>query len=86
MSSLFPNPIEIFSVRVVQPIINFLGYLLQDVHYVAFLAAVALLGIFLGLVFGIICVIWYKTTRDEKSEKKVFRSEEGVGVGVKKNE
>ncbi|XP_020810290.1 uncharacterized protein LOC110185670 [Drosophila serrata] len=85
MDQMFPNPIELFVVQFVQPIIDGLAYLMKEVHYFAFIAAVALLGIFLGLVFGIICVMWYKSTREEKTEK-VFTSEEGQAGDMKKNE
>ncbi|XP_017033766.1 uncharacterized protein [Drosophila kikkawai] len=84
MHQMFPNPIELFVDQAVQPIIDSLAYLLKEVHYFAFIAAVALLGIFLGLVFGFICVIWYKSTRNEKTEKKVFKSEEGEAGDLKK--
>ncbi|XP_022230617.2 uncharacterized protein LOC111079666 [Drosophila obscura] len=55
------NPIEIFCFYVVQPIIDLLGYLM-DVHYLAFLSGLAVIGIILGLIFSIISVIWYKST------------------------
>ncbi|KQS70612.1 uncharacterized protein LOC26526936 [Drosophila erecta] len=80
---MFPNPIEIVCVDVVQPIIDFLGYLLVEVHFIAFLAFVALLGIFLGLILGIVSVIWYKLTRDEKTEQRL--TEGGDSAVVKKN-
>ncbi|XP_017061566.1 uncharacterized protein LOC108101658 [Drosophila ficusphila] len=79
---MFPNPIQIVCFRVVQPIIDFLGYLLNEVHFLAFLAGLAFLGIFLGLIFGTITVIWYKSTRDGKIKDCCAEKE---SLDVKKN-
>ncbi|XP_043651889.1 uncharacterized protein LOC122619191 [Drosophila teissieri] len=81
---MIPNPIEIVCVHVVQPIIDFLGYLLLDVHFIGFLAGVAVLGIILGLILGILSVIWYKSTRVEKTEQSY--PEEGDSGDGKKND
>ncbi|XP_034135034.1 uncharacterized protein LOC117588078 [Drosophila guanche] len=59
------NPIEIVCVYVVQPIIDFLGYLLE-VHYVAYLSGLAVIGIIIGLLFSIVSVIWYKSTHGDE--------------------
>lgn len=67
------NPIEIVCYYVAQPIVDYLAYLLNDVHYLAFVLAIAVLGTILGLVMGIISVIWYKCSRpecDKQSEPK----------------
>ncbi|XP_002133358.2 uncharacterized protein [Drosophila pseudoobscura] len=56
------NPIEIVCFYVVQPILDYLTYLMLEVHYVAYLAGLAVIGIVLGLAFSIISVIWYKST------------------------
>lgn len=73
------NPIEIVCYYVAQPIVDFLAYLLNDVHYLAFVLAISLLGTILGLVMGIISVIWYKCSRPEcdKQREPIVKQGEG---------
>lgn len=73
------NPIEICCYYVVQPIIDYLSYLLNEVHYLAFLLGMAVLGICVGLVMGIISVIWYKYSRPEYGMKSRVSGEQGEG-------
>lgn len=63
------NPIEAACVYVVQPIIDQLAYLESDVHYMAFLGGLAVLGIFLGLLFSVITVLWYRSLHREEFAK-----------------
>ncbi|KRF98428.1 uncharacterized protein Dwil_GK27942 [Drosophila willistoni] len=67
---MFPNPIEVVCIHIVQPIIDLLAYLLNEVHFLAFMAGCAVLGITLGLIFGIISVVWYKCSRETTVTKK----------------
>lgn len=73
------NPIEIVCYYVAQPIVDYLAYLLNDVHYLAFVLAIAVLGTILGLVMGIISVIWYKCSRPEcdKQSEPTFNQQAG---------
>ncbi|ALC38381.1 CG43922 [Drosophila busckii] len=64
------NPIEIVCVYMVQPIIDYLAYLLNEVHYGAYLVAVALIGVALGLIFSLISLAWYKWNGGEQAEIK----------------
>lgn len=73
------NPIEISCYYVVQPIIDYLSYLLNEVHYLAFLLAMSLLGICVGLVMGIISVVWYKYSRPEYKSKSKMSEAQGDG-------
>lgn len=76
------NPIEIVCYYVAQPIVDFLAYLLNDVHYLAFVLAIALLGTILGLIMGMISVIWYKCSRPESEKHKDSTvNHEGGGEG-----
>ncbi|XP_017097152.1 uncharacterized protein [Drosophila bipectinata] len=63
------NPIEAVCVYVVQPIIDLLAYLQNDVHYVAYLGGLAVLGMCLGLLFSIITVLWYRSLHPEEFAK-----------------
>jgi len=81
---MIPNPIEIVCVHVVQPIIDLLDYILTEVHFVAFIAAVACLGVIIGLILGIVTLVWFKITRDEET-KKTYTGE-GMPAEVKKND
>ncbi|XP_032573870.1 uncharacterized protein LOC116800981 [Drosophila sechellia] len=81
---MIPNPIEIVCVHVVQPIIDFLDYMLMEVNFVAFLAAVACLGVIMGLILGIVTFIWFKMSRDEETKKTC--AGDGMPVNVKKND
>ncbi|XP_044316190.1 uncharacterized protein LOC108048326 [Drosophila rhopaloa] len=83
---MFFNPIEIICTCLIQPIIDFLVYLMDEVHYLAFLAGLAFLGIFLGLIFGIISVIWYKSTRDVDTKKCYAEERVSVSVGARKSD
>lgn len=77
------NPIEIVCYYVAQPIVDFLAYLLNDVHYLAFVLAIALLGTILGLVMGMISVVWYKCSRPESDKNKDSTvKQEGGGESV----
>ncbi|KAH8404900.1 hypothetical protein KR222_010062, partial [Zaprionus bogoriensis] len=64
------NPIEIICFYVAQPIVDFLGYLLNEVHFLAFLLATALLGVILGIGMGLVSVAWYKWQGVQSSTKK----------------
>ncbi|XP_030377560.1 uncharacterized protein LOC115626351 [Scaptodrosophila lebanonensis] len=70
------NPIEVVCVYAIQPIIDYLGYLKNEVHFVVFLVATALIGIVLGLFLGILTIIWYKLTRSADEAKKAALSAE----------
>ncbi|EDW02996.1 uncharacterized protein LOC6562300 [Drosophila grimshawi] len=83
------NPIEIVCFYVAQPIIDFLAYLLNDVHYLVFLAAICMIGVFFGIGMGIVSVIWYKYGNVKKIEKEQYDGPEYEGYstnGKEKNE
>ncbi|XP_034097642.1 uncharacterized protein LOC132791073 [Drosophila nasuta] len=65
------NPIEIFCYYVAQPVVDFLAYLLHDVHYLAFIVAVAMIGILLGLVMGVLSLICIKLQGEDQPVKKL---------------
>jgi len=64
------SPIEIICYYVAQPVVDFLVYLLNDVHYLAFLVAVAVMGILFGLFVGVLTLICMKCQGMERPEKK----------------
>jgi len=78
------NPIEIICYYVVQPIVDFLAYLLNDVHYLAFLAAICLIGVLLGLVMGIITLICFKYQGVE-DPKNNLQNEQGIEIQSENN-
>ncbi|KAH8377347.1 hypothetical protein KR093_004989 [Drosophila rubida] len=83
------NPIEIFCYYVAQPVVDFLAYLLNDVHYLAFIGAVAMIGVLVGLLMGIVSVICMKLQGSpeavQKEEAKPILSDQ-VKDSKQKNE
>ncbi|XP_034474224.1 uncharacterized protein LOC117781561 [Drosophila innubila] len=78
------NPIEIICYYLVQPIVDLLAYLLNDVHYLAFLAAICVIGVLLGLVMGIITLICFKYQGVEEPKQKL-QNEEGIEIQSNNN-
>ncbi|XP_023175162.1 uncharacterized protein LOC111602378 [Drosophila hydei] len=63
------GPIELICYYVVQPIIDFLDKLLISGHYIAFYIGISVFGVLLGIVMGIVSVIWYKYVNREEPKK-----------------
>lgn len=70
------NPIEIFCYFVAQPVVDFLSFLLNDVHYLAFLAAVSVIGVLFGLFMGIITLICFKYQGLDEPKKEIQGEQE----------